>query len=367
MSPNTDNNLGELLRRELSEICVVEDEEMPGGWAGAQARRVAQRLNVCRTPRAPLEPVVFWSPRVNAFTTPGPYIFITRELLQRLPHDAAVAFVIAHEMAHQDLRHLGALGDSSMGAVRTALEWTRLAAAKLAHNPENEVDADRYALQLCMQAGYQGAACLEAFRILIAYTLDWHDLDGVFGPDDGPPTGKRTASWRRLKHWWWERGRGYLSLERRRELLEQMLRDGLDAPPAECVSAEQVSSPFRSPLAPAQAASCAGCGRETVPSTGHLCTSCQRHAAFSRRVARAVHEERRRFLVVNWGRLLLVVVLVVATMVAAYVGRSYLPSSPMSPPPARARDAVGPDESHSVRRHVRQRRYPLPTRWQRYR
>lgn len=355
----TPSSIGELLLHEISSVCVIEDEDHPQGWAGEQARRVAWRLNQRRTPRSPLEPVVFWSPRVNAFTAPGPYVFITRELQQRLPHDAAVAFVLAHEMAHHDLRHFGALDDRPMTDVQELVTASWFGLVKLARSPENELDADRYALQLCMQAGYQGAECLEAFRVLIAHALDWGDLDGVFGQADEPPATDEPSRWLRFRRWWWQRGRGYRSLVERRERLEQALA---------CADAQQGSpsqtsaSPFRTACAADPVIRCASCGREAVSRPGDRCTTCLRSAGFERRLARAVRQERRKAFVENWGRGLLVLALVLAVLVASYLYRSYRPSSSAAPPAAPtigAHSAPGPNTQPL-------RRNPLQSRHQRH-
>ncbi|MGB0220734.1 MAG: M48 family metallopeptidase [Sinimarinibacterium flocculans] len=45
------------------------------------------------------------SPNVNAFATPGGYIFVTRGLLLRLRNEAELAGVLAHEIGHVVARH----------------------------------------------------------------------------------------------------------------------------------------------------------------------------------------------------------------------------------------------------------------------
>lgn len=50
------------------------------------------------------------SPNVNAFATPGGYIFITRGLLQRMRSEAELAGVLAHEIGHVvEKHHLNAI------------------------------------------------------------------------------------------------------------------------------------------------------------------------------------------------------------------------------------------------------------------
>lgn len=76
-----------------------------GASAERSRRRPAQRRPA---PAAPLVPIVLWSPLYGAWTLPGRYLYITSELQQTLQSDDAVAFVLAHEMAHHDLGHVAA-------------------------------------------------------------------------------------------------------------------------------------------------------------------------------------------------------------------------------------------------------------------
>jgi predicted Zn-dependent protease len=46
------------------------------------------------------------SETVNAFSTPGGYIFITRGALRQMRDEAELAGVLAHEIAHVNLRHV---------------------------------------------------------------------------------------------------------------------------------------------------------------------------------------------------------------------------------------------------------------------
>lgn len=42
---------------------------------------------------------------INAFSTPGGYIFVTRGMLMKLRNEAQLAYVLAHEVAHVDREH----------------------------------------------------------------------------------------------------------------------------------------------------------------------------------------------------------------------------------------------------------------------
>jgi hypothetical protein len=93
---------GEWLRRKVEEGAYVEKRD----FFADQVARVAERLQADRPAEQHLEVVIPWFNVFKAFTGPGRYIYFSRRLLERCPDDDAVAFVIAHEIAHHDLGHL---------------------------------------------------------------------------------------------------------------------------------------------------------------------------------------------------------------------------------------------------------------------
>ena len=158
--------LGEWLHQELMTVFGLETEK----WAIEKVRRVERQLQVYRAPRSRLTPEILWMAEPNAFTAPGKYIYITRELLQRAATDSPIAFILAHEMAHHDLGHLDPFrgkasllrkipASAKIALLLRAAEWLLI-------GPEAETDADAYAIDLCQRAGFDGEQCLAAFTIL---------------------------------------------------------------------------------------------------------------------------------------------------------------------------------------------------------
>ena len=197
----TPDEFGERLLAAIDEEFVIDRE-----WAHEQATRVAARLNAARAPAPALVPVVIWTDRYNAWAVPGRYVYLSREMQQTLAHDEAVAFVLAHEMAHHDLGHLGGpvtpareTSDDGLLArissapsvaalvVLTQLTWMR---------PELELEADTRAIELCEAAGYDRARCLEAFDAMKKHQLDLRDIEGAYGLDAHPDEDPDRA-WRR--------------------------------------------------------------------------------------------------------------------------------------------------------------------------
>jgi hypothetical protein len=92
------------------------------------------------------------------------------------------------------------------------------------YGPEQECDADRNALELCVKAGYDGQKCISLFNKLEKLALDMGDIDAVFGPDESDDELSEDASWStKIRIWLYQRKRGYLPIRDRREMLVRHL------------------------------------------------------------------------------------------------------------------------------------------------
>lgn len=186
----------------------------------------SRRLQKGRPPDWRFEVHVPWLKSQTAFVAPGRHIYFGRRLLERLRHEDSVAFVIAHEIAHQDLGHLTFLKDWQTGirasSIRTVGAVLFHHLLRRAYSPEQELEADRWSIDACIEAGYDPARCLETFRTLRHMALEWGDIDGVFGPGEGL---EGRLDWlNRTKLWLWQRGRGYLPVNDREGALRRHLR-----------------------------------------------------------------------------------------------------------------------------------------------
>jgi Zn-dependent protease with chaperone function len=221
-----DDETGERLHDEL--LALSEPET--AAWARERVDRVMTRFNAVRPDGRPLVAEILRSPVPNAFAAPGRYVYITRRLLERLPSDECAAFVLGHEVGHHDLGHLASfrgwtewLPRNVAGAVGASL------VQQLGHRlygPEREADADRYAVALCVDAGYSGERCLQAFQILENEMLDRGGYDAVFGPEAllDPTDPDQGGVAYELQRWLWTRAHRYLPLRERRELAWAYLR-----------------------------------------------------------------------------------------------------------------------------------------------
>ncbi|HET9699939.1 MAG TPA: M48 family metalloprotease [Burkholderiales bacterium] len=125
---------------------------------------------------------------VNAFATPGGYIFVTRGLLARMDSEAELAGVLAHEMAHVLRRHhLKAIQKNALMGIgvdvasflaaqkgvqradrleRVAAVGTELYARGL--DRDDELEADRMGVVIAARAGYNAYGLPEVLQALEA-------------------------------------------------------------------------------------------------------------------------------------------------------------------------------------------------------
>ena len=219
-------SFGEWLHTQYHEAVSFETES----WAIDRINRVEGRLQATRPEAERLIVEIPWLDEVTAFTAPGRYVYFSRRLYERCATDEEVALVIAHEIAHHDLGHVRLFASwapkitSLPGATLFAFAFHAL--ERRLYGPETECDADRHGLDLCLAAGYDGGRCLEIFDILEQRALDMGDYDMVYGPDEESDDElDENASWKTKAHIWaWQRGRGYLPIRDRRQMLLKHLR-----------------------------------------------------------------------------------------------------------------------------------------------
>ena len=200
--------LGQQVFAELQERKLIAED-----WPAEQAGNIAAQLNEVRTKKDALVPVVVKSTEINVCTVPGRHIYLSQQLQERLCPDA-IAFVLAHEMAHHDIGHL-----SRVAAVVNRLPaWlpatpTATLATTLAIRPEMELEADQYALSLCLEAGFEREAALSALNVIEHYLIDHKGANGIFGLDRDWPLVEE------LEIWLHERRAGHPSIRVRKEAL----------------------------------------------------------------------------------------------------------------------------------------------------
>jgi len=120
------------------------------------------------------------SPDINAFATPGGYVYINRGLVTYMKSEAQLAAVLAHEIAHITARHaarqqraqtttnvaatvLAVLSRSGDVGEATALWGT---AAVRGYGRDMELEADSLGAKFMASAGYDRSAVIEVLSLL---------------------------------------------------------------------------------------------------------------------------------------------------------------------------------------------------------
>ncbi len=125
---------------------------------------------------------VIQSDQVNAFATPGGYLFIYTGLLRNMDNEAELAAVMAHEVSHVVARHGIKRLQASLGvAMAYQLAFGKDAGQSLnaaisagmglifaGYSRDNEREADRYGIYYMEKAGYDPQAAVTMFEKLAA-------------------------------------------------------------------------------------------------------------------------------------------------------------------------------------------------------
>ncbi len=104
------------------------------------------------------------SDAVNAFATPGGFVYVTSGLVKEADNQAQLASVIAHEIAHINKRHsienlkqaviAQGIAETTGVSTNTLAQIGYQLAIDLPQSREYEYEADRVGLEILQQAGY---------------------------------------------------------------------------------------------------------------------------------------------------------------------------------------------------------------------
>lgn len=129
----------------------------------------------CSRPELEFHFIVVDSSEINAYSTPGGYVFITTAVLSRMSNEAELAGVLAHEIAHVTERHIvkelslkgteksaassiaamiGGASKSAEIAFSQAVDKAVDILLRDGYKKEDEMQADASAVVLCAISGY---------------------------------------------------------------------------------------------------------------------------------------------------------------------------------------------------------------------
>jgi predicted Zn-dependent protease len=185
----------EMHEKMMAEGAAYDDPELQ-----AYVTRIGQRLvDNSDEPDMKFTFTVIDSPDINAFATPGGFIYVNRGLLAYLDNEAELAGVMAHEIGHITARHaarqqtanitnqvlattayiLTGSGDLAEASSMYGTELVR------GYGRDHELEADGLGAEYMHKAGYDTGALLEVIGVL----KDQEQFQRVRAKSAGKPTG----------------------------------------------------------------------------------------------------------------------------------------------------------------------------------
>jgi len=201
---------GELAAKLLGASPLAPNESLQryvnrvGRWLASQTER----------PDLPWRFGVLDAPQVNAFATPGGYIFVTRGLVARMKNEAELAGVLAHEIVHVlKKHHLSALQKNAQLELANTLVGTynrdsnpqareRLLSAgselfARGLDKDDELEADRLGVVIAARAGYDAYGLPSVLQTLQAMNAEDSSVALMFKTH--PPPADRLAALEKLQ------------------------------------------------------------------------------------------------------------------------------------------------------------------------
>jgi predicted Zn-dependent protease len=145
---------------------------------------------------------VIKSGAINAFATPGGYVYVNRGLINLVENESELAGVLAHEIAHVNARHIASLiersqklgiaslaailagaflgGGGELTAAITSFSLATATSLNLSYSREHEEEADRLGLHYLVNAGYNGAAMLDFLKTMRRYEFYSNSVPSYF-------------------------------------------------------------------------------------------------------------------------------------------------------------------------------------------
>lgn len=131
------------------------------------------------------------SSAINAFATPGGYVYVNQGLINLVENESELAGVIAHEIAHVNGRHIAEIisrsqklsisalaailagaflgGSGEISAAVTSFSIAAATTLSLKYSREQEEAADRMGMSYLASAGYDARSMLDVLRIMRRY------------------------------------------------------------------------------------------------------------------------------------------------------------------------------------------------------
>jgi predicted Zn-dependent protease len=145
---------------------------------------------------------VIKSSAINAFATPGGYVYVNRGLINIVENESELAGILAHEIAHVNARHIANIieksqkigiaslaailagaflgGGGDLTAAVTSFSLATATTLNLKYSREHEEEADRLGLNYLVSAGYDGTAMLDFLKTMRRYEFYSNSIPSYF-------------------------------------------------------------------------------------------------------------------------------------------------------------------------------------------
>ncbi len=138
---------------------------------------------------------------VNAFATPGGYVYLNRGLITLVEDESELAGVLAHEIAHVNARHIADiisksqkvsiatlaavlagsfLGGGDASAAVTSFSVAAATSMNLHYSRQHEEEADRIGMSYLADTGYDPQGMLDFLRIMRRYEFYSNSVPSYF-------------------------------------------------------------------------------------------------------------------------------------------------------------------------------------------
>jgi beta-barrel assembly-enhancing protease len=199
LSLDDEKKLGKEFYEKLEKANVISQNER----ATAFLNRLGE-LILSHSDKAPFDFKfsIIRSSAINAFATPGGYVYVNQGLITLVENEGELAGVLAHEIAHVNGRHIAQLADRSQkvgisalaailagaflgggGDLTAAVTGFTMATAttlSLQYSREQEEAADRMGISYLVAAGYDGSTMLDFLKIMRRYEFYSNAIPSYF-------------------------------------------------------------------------------------------------------------------------------------------------------------------------------------------
>ncbi|HBB18143.1 MAG: hypothetical protein A3J94_14890 [Syntrophus sp. RIFOXYC2_FULL_54_9] len=199
LSLTEEKKLGEEFHEKLDKLNALSKNERANAYLALLGERI-----LIHSDKAPFvfKFSIIRSSAINAFATPGGYVYVNQGLINLVENEAQLAGVLAHEIAHVNGRHISEIIDKSKvislsalaailagaflggsGDAAAAITSFSIATAttlSLKYSREHEEAADRMGISYLVEAGYSGGAVYDFLKIMRRYEFYSSSIPSYF-------------------------------------------------------------------------------------------------------------------------------------------------------------------------------------------